>query len=48
MTSPMPLEESYKDWKQDALLVLEEVARTGVEFDAYTLQDKHRDRKSVV
>lgn len=45
MSTPMPLEESYKDWKAEALLVLDLVAGTGVEFDAYTLQDKHSLRQ---
>lgn len=38
MTSPMPLEESFKDWCDDALNFLERVAIDGEPFDAYTLE----------
>ena len=39
MSTPIPLEDP--NWKADALGVLEKVARSGEDFDAYTLQDKH-------
>lgn len=38
MTSPMPLEESFEDWRDDALPFLEHVASRGEPFDAYTLE----------
>jgi len=39
MSAPAVLEDTT--WKTDALAVLEKVARSGEEFDAYTLQEKH-------
>lgn len=38
MTSPMPIEEEYGAWREDALDLIERVAKEGVEFDAYTLE----------
>lgn len=41
----MPLEESYKDWRRDALDAIERAALTGQPFDAYTLQKDHNLRQ---
>lgn len=41
MTSPMPLEESFEDWRDDALDLLARVAKDGEPIDAYALQEKH-------
>ena len=41
MSTPMPLEETFEDWRDDALDLLARVAEKGQPIDAYALQEKH-------
>ena len=41
MTAPAVLENEDPSWRGDALQLLAKVAESGVDFDAYTLQEVH-------